>query len=284
MRSFCTRRASAPPGPRDDGEAAATGVKAFSFGENWLRYSARLDESHVREAEQSLQRLLRSEELGGAAFFDIGCGTGLFSIAAARLGVGEVLAVDLDEECVAAARHNVARFLDGSALRSIEIRPGDILHPDPAWRDRFEIVYAWGSLHHTGAMWQAVENALGCCRPGGRVALALYNRTALSLWWLRIKRLYHAAPAWVRVGMVATLWVTRVGGRLLRARPPLRAGRGMSVWYDAVDWLGGLPYEYASPEQVTGFVAKRGFRPTRVVSTRRSGCNEFVFTRTDCPA
>lgn len=256
-------------------------MRAFSFGENWLRFSACLDEDRVREAEQSLRRLLRPEELRGAAFFDVGCGSGLFTIAALRLGVGEILAIDSDEECIATARRNMARFASGAAGFSIEIRHGDILRPEPAWHDRFDIVYAWGSLHHTGAMWQAIANALRCCRKNGHVVLALYNQTAFSPLWLRVKRLYHAVPPWARVGMVATLWATRAGGRLLRGRSPLRAGRGMSVWYDAVDWLGGLPYEYASPERVAAFATERGFQPTQVIPTRRSGCNEFVFRRID---
>lgn len=253
-------------------------MKAFSFGENWLRFSRRLDEDRVREAEQSLRDLLRAADLGGMSVFDVGCGSGLFSIAAIRLGATEVLAIDSDEECVATARRNLARFAPAAGA-SVEVRRGDILRPEPEWRDRFDVVYAWGSLHHTGAMWQAVDNTLRCCRQDGHVVLALYNRTALSPLWLRVKQAYRAAPPWARLGMVAALWATRVGGRLLRGRPPLRAGRGMSVWYDAVDWLGGLPYEYASPEEVIAFATERGFDPTRVVRTRRFGCNEFVFER-----
>lgn len=256
-------------------------MRAFSFGENWLRFSAHLDGDHLREAEQSLRRLLDLDGLPGLAFFDIGCGSGLFSIAALRLGAGEILAIDRDEGCVATARRNVARFAPGATASSVEIRHGDILRPEPSWEDRFDIVYAWGSLHHTGAMWQAIENALRCCRKGGYAVLALYNQTAFSPLWLRIKRFYNSAPRGVRTGMVATLWATRVGGRLLMGKSPLRAGRGMSVWYDAVDWLGGLPYEYASPERVTAFVTVRGFRPARVACTRRSGCNEFVFQRAE---
>jgi 2-polyprenyl-6-hydroxyphenyl methylase/3-demethylubiquinone-9 3-methyltransferase len=128
-------------------------------------------------------------------------------------------------------------------------------------------------------MWAAIDNALGCCRTGGLVVLALYNQTALSPSWLRVKRLYHTAPPWARLGMVSALWAARVAGRLARGRSPLGAGRGMSVWYDAVDWLGGLPYEYAAPERVVAFAAERGFELRHLVRTRRSGCNELVFAR-----
>jgi 2-polyprenyl-6-hydroxyphenyl methylase/3-demethylubiquinone-9 3-methyltransferase len=256
-------------------------LTAFSFGRNWLDYSRHLDEARVREAEQSLERLVPAEALRGGAFFDVGCGTGLFSIAALRLGAGRVLAIDLDEDAVAAARGNVGRFVGPSARALVEIRRGDILRPETAWQEGFEVVYAWGSLHHTGAMWQAVENALGCCRRGGRVVLALYNQTPWSPVWLRVKRAYHAAPGPVRLGMVATLSMTRAAVRIARARHPFRLSRGMSVWYDAVDWLGGLPYEYASPDRVTAFAEARGFRPVRVTGTRRSGCNEFVLERAE---
>jgi len=52
-----------------------------------------------------------------------------------------------------------------------------------------------------------------------------------------------------------------------------RTARGMSWWRDIEDWLGGLPYEYARPEAVIGFLEPRGFE-----CLHQSGM-EYLFVR-----
>ena len=59
----------------------------------------------------------------------------------------------------------------------------------------------------------------------------------------------------------------------------LQTKRGMSFWRDVIDWVGGLPFEVATPEAVVDYCQLRGFRLTRLVTTQRNGCNEFVFVR-----
>jgi 2-polyprenyl-6-hydroxyphenyl methylase/3-demethylubiquinone-9 3-methyltransferase len=56
----------------------------------------------------------------------------------------------------------------------------------------------------------------------------------------------------------------------------------MSRWRDIVDWVGGYPYETATPEQVFDFYHSRGFRLlTLKCGGVGLGCNEFVFLRDD---
>lgn len=251
----------------------------FTFGQNWLQFSEILDEARVKEAEASLVRLLGQDALRGRSFLDIGAGSGLFSIAAARLGASVVLAVDRDEQCLAAARHNVGRFLTAQQASTVDIRQGDILSGDGVSGSGADIVYAWGSLHHTGAMWRAIENAARCCRAEGQLVLAIYNRTKLSPFWLAAKRVYSAAPWPIETVMAAALCAPRMLVRLLRGVHPLRTDRGMSVWFDAVDWLGGLPYECATAEELRTFVERLGFVLVGSTLTRRSGCNEFTFVK-----
>jgi 2-polyprenyl-6-hydroxyphenyl methylase/3-demethylubiquinone-9 3-methyltransferase len=253
-------------------------VKPFSFGENWLKYSRLLDDTRVRDAELSIQRLLGRERLDGWSVLDVGCGSGLFSIAAARLGARRILAIDRDEYSVAAARQNVERFLDGERRQAVEIRSADILKPEFG-AERFDLVYAWGSLHHTGSMWSAIENASAACGDGSYFAVAIYNTTWFSPAWLRIKKAYNLSPSPVRFAMAAVLASARVIIRAVQLKPPFSTGRAMNVWYDAIDWLGGLPYEYATAEEVSAFMSARGSRLERKIPTRRSGCNEFVFQR-----
>ncbi len=58
----------------------------FSFGENWSHYAEKIDEARIEEAEKSLIRLVGRENIEGKTFLDIGCGSGLFSLAAVRFG------------------------------------------------------------------------------------------------------------------------------------------------------------------------------------------------------
>ena len=73
----------------------------FSFGENWAQYAEKIDERRIEEAEKSLSSIGGPyESIQGRTFLDIGCGSGLFSLAALRLGCKRLLAVDLDPNSV----------------------------------------------------------------------------------------------------------------------------------------------------------------------------------------
>src|SRR5881227_2755894 len=77
--------------------------KRFEFGRNWHRFLALLDEDRIAAAEQSLQRMLEAERLDGQRFLDVGSGSGLFSLAAVRLGA-QVHSFDYDPQSMACTR------------------------------------------------------------------------------------------------------------------------------------------------------------------------------------
>jgi len=254
-------------------------MSGFTFGRNWRSYSRVLDESRLDDAAKSLQQLLGMPRVDGLTVADVGAGSGLFSVAALRLGAARVTAIDRDPECVAVIEENARRFLEPGLAAKLEVRPGDVLEPRTLPPAGFDVVYAWGSLHHTGAMWSAIDHAAALCGPGGIFVIAIYNQTWFSRGWLALKHAYHRSPAPVQVGMATALAAPRAIARAVRGRSFARSERGMSVWYDAVDWLGGLPYECARPEAVEAFLGARGFALVRRWTTRRHGCNQFTFRR-----
>src|SRR5262245_23154600 len=81
----------------------------FAFGENWSRFLALLNQDHIAKAERSLQQMLGMESLAGKSFLDIGSGSGLFSLAARRLGA-RVHSFDFDPRSVACTRELKHRF------------------------------------------------------------------------------------------------------------------------------------------------------------------------------
>jgi 2-polyprenyl-6-hydroxyphenyl methylase/3-demethylubiquinone-9 3-methyltransferase len=56
--------------------------------------------------------------------------------------------------------------------------------------------------------------------------------------------------------------------------------RGMSLWTDIADWVGGYPFEVASTGQIIGFYQQRGFRLDHLLACgKKLGCNQYVFTK-----
>lgn len=58
----------------------------FKFGANWEAFLGTLNDERIYEAENSLKEILSVDNLSGKRFLDIGSGSGLFSLAAKRLG------------------------------------------------------------------------------------------------------------------------------------------------------------------------------------------------------
>src|SRR5574340_204416 len=273
-------------------QAVATG-RRFEFGRNWVRFLTSLNTERMALARRSLQSMLRMETLAGKTFLDVGSGSGLFSLAARQLGA-RVRSFDYDPQSVACTRELRSRFFKDDPEWLIE--EGSVLDKDYLRSlGQYDIVYSWGVLHHTGAMWQALENVSALVNSGGLLFIAIYNdQGSWSRRWRRLKRLYNQLPRVRRTPyMVCVMGVRElrsITGAMLRLRPDryLRywthyssvSGRGMSRWRDMVDWIGGYPFEVAKPEEIFRFYRDRGFELLELTSCGGGlGCKEFVFTR-----
>ena len=261
----------------------------FEFGENWSRFLSAIDDDRILQAELSLSTML-GFPLAGKSFIDVGSGSGLFSLVARRLGA-RVRSFDYDAKSVACTQELKRRYFADDSSWTVE--QGSALDPNYlASLGKFDVVYSWGVLHHTGAMWQALENVVGLVAEGGTLFIAIYNdQGKFSRRWMRLKKFYNGAPKPLKLlcvlGSCAVLWWRPMVKDLVRLRPFeswRRAGgaRGMSAWWDAVDWVGGYPFEVAKPEEIFDFYHKRGFVLERLRTEGGSlGCNEFVFTKSD---
>ncbi|MBV8818159.1 MAG: class I SAM-dependent methyltransferase [Acidobacteriaceae bacterium] len=260
----------------------------FQFGANWTRFLRTLDEDRIRRAEDSLKKWLGVDDLHGKRVLDIGSGSGLFSLAFRRLGAS-VYSFDYDPNSVNCTKELKRRFFADDPDWKVE--QGSALDADYLRSlGRFDIVYSWGVLHHTGSMWQALENATIPVAEHGRLFVAIYNdQGKYSRRWTSIKRIYNRSP-WpvpgaLACGVLVHQWWRRIVKDFLLLRPfktwrEYGAERGMSPWHDVVDWVGGYPFEVAKPEQIFDFYHSRGFELDRMMTDGGGlGCNQFVFTR-----
>jgi 2-polyprenyl-6-hydroxyphenyl methylase/3-demethylubiquinone-9 3-methyltransferase len=259
----------------------------FTFGANWAAFLDSVDERRIATAERSVRDLLETSSLAGLRFADVGCGSGLFSLAARRLGA-RVHSLDFDPQSVACARKLKAEHFATDAEWTIE--EGSALNAECLRRlGQFDVVYSWGVLHHTGSMWAGVELAAERVVPGGLLAIALYNDQGWKsrAWW-RIKKLYCSGT--LGCGLMSTallpymaaravLTSIRIHGDPVTYFSEYKRQRGMSVYHDWKDWLGGYPYEVAKPEEVLRFLRSKGFTLLNLVTERGHGCNQFVFRR-----
>jgi 2-polyprenyl-6-hydroxyphenyl methylase/3-demethylubiquinone-9 3-methyltransferase len=278
----------------------------FEFGANWTRFLELVDEPRIARATSALQTLLGVDRMDGRAFLDVGSGSGLSSLAAHRLGA-KVHSFDYDPQSVACTREMKRRFAPGATDWTIE--PGSALDAEYlAKLGKYDIVYSWGVLHHTGQMWLAIDLVQERVNPGGLLVLAIYNDQGQSSQrWRQVKALYQKLPqlfkgllvVLVGAGMLlrrlcATFISTVL--RLVMLRNPLLPTitlakdmhksdhRGMSRWHDLVDWVGGWPFEVATPEAVFRRLRDHGFTLQEMTTCGGGlGCNEFVFKNNrDC--
>ncbi len=279
---------------KQHGREVASGER-FEFGKNWSAFLSVLDDERIATAEASLKSMLEVDYLKGKTFLDIGSGSGLFSLAARRLGA-KVHSFDFDSNSFACTKELRNRYFPNDANWRVE--QGSALDAEyVASLGKFDIVYSWGVLHHTGEMWRALENAVIPTTAGGKLFIAIYNDTgSQARRWHWIKKTYCRLPGILKtpfaVAVSAPDEAKKLVSSLVRLKPAeyihswtrYKNGRGMNRWYDIIDWVGGFPYEVATVDEIFEFYKQRDFTLTKVTTGGVGlGCNEFVFHKSERP-
>lgn len=260
----------------------------FAFGANWSDYARQIDERHIEEAVHGLQRMLGERDLKGMRFLDIGSGSGVHAVAALRLGAAQVHAIDFDPKSVEATKQTLERFCKGQAWTAARDSVFDL---NPSTDGRYDVVYSWGVLHHTGDIVRAIATAASMVKPGGEFLVALYRKTPACGFWRAEKRWYSSAgPRAQRVARAVYMGLRDLD-LILAGKSPRKMreeyfhSRGMSQEHDVHDWMGGYPYESISPADVNKLIGSYGFKLREQWTQRQrlglfgSGCDEYAFVR-----
>ena len=259
----------------------------FDFGHNWSTFLKLLNNERINEAETSLKTMLGVDDLTGKSFLDVGSGSGLFSLAARRLGAN-VVSFDYDPKSVACAHELKRRYFPEDS--NWVIQEGSALDFDfISGLGQFDVVYSWGVLHHTGDMWRGLDNLVPLVASRGTIFIAIYNdQQFVSRIWLWVKKIYNLGAfgrCLMKIVFYPWFAIQTIAAGLIREQNPIarftnyKKERGMSIIHDWKDWLGGYPFEVARPEELLNFFRDRGFELIRMVTTNRLGCNELVFFR-----
>jgi 2-polyprenyl-3-methyl-5-hydroxy-6-metoxy-1,4-benzoquinol methylase len=261
----------------------------FKFGKNWSNFLKLLNETRITEAKKSIQNCLGLSDLKGKTFLDIGSGSGLFSLAAHQLGA-QVTSFDYDVESVACTNFLKEKY--GNAENSWQVFQGSVLDQTLIQKlGLFDVVYSWGVLHHTGNLLQALTNAHALVRAHGFLFISIYNdQGGASKRWTWVKKHYNQGGLVTRYClMLYTLfrqWTLTFIRDLLKTGNFLKTwnnyseNRGMSAYYDLIDWVGGYPFEAAKPEVIFDFFRNKGFELICLKTCGGGvGCNEFVFKK-----
>ena len=268
-------------------ESEVRANKRFNFGSNWKQYASTIDEARLQVSENQLSEWL-GDDLAGNTFLDIGCGSGIHSLAAIKLGM-DVHSFDFDADSFECTQGLKEKF----GIPNWDIQQGSVL--DKNFMDsipKHDIVYSWGVLHHTGSMWEAIENSIAKVADNGRFFIAIYNKQGWkSKFWWYIKYIYNKLPSGldkfygVSVGyffhFLNIVKYTLLLKPMVAIRPMLnyRKHRGMNQYYDTIDWMGGFPYEYATYEELKTYFKENGFEFEKGLAATSLECHQIVFKK-----
>jgi 2-polyprenyl-6-hydroxyphenyl methylase/3-demethylubiquinone-9 3-methyltransferase len=259
--------------------------KTFRFGKNWKTFNLKSDLSHIEHSQKSLDALIGKDVICNKTVLDIGCGSGIHALSFLRAGAKYIKCIDLDPDAVETTVSRLEEYNPDKWNAQI----ANILDVKSNSHEFFDIVFSWGVLHHSGNLMMAIKNSADFCKDGSLLILAIYRRTSLCTFWKIEKKIYNIVPSVFRRIIDLTFACVFLFAKWTQGNSPrafvknYRMQRGMDFMTDIRDWLGGYPYESASPATIHNFLTVRGFN--LIKSNIRdqqfgflgSGCNEYIY-------
>lgn len=254
----------------------------FSFGKNWQNLLKVINEDDFIRSRKDLERWFSNRiDLKDKDIIDIGSGSGIHSLMLYSMSPKKLYSFDFDPNSVAATKSLWEK--SGSPTNWL-VNHGSILDVKYLSQlGKYDLVYSWGVLHHTGSMWEAIKNASDMVKLDGHFLISIYQGVKTYDYDLALKKQYNRAGYFgkKRLEFSKFIWPLMKNRIKWRENPfawNQKAIRGMNTYHDIVDWLGGLPYEVASDEQIISFFKPLGF--VLIEKDMSEACGTYLFKRT----
>jgi 2-polyprenyl-6-hydroxyphenyl methylase/3-demethylubiquinone-9 3-methyltransferase len=247
----------------------------FTFGKNWLDYvNTRLSIGVVESHLSSLVGLYRSIgfSVSGKSIIDIGCGSGLSSLCFALQEASKIISIDIDDDSVSAANELRLRTPPKNK-KEWTVHKSSVfdLRSDA---EKFDIVYSWGVLHHTGNVWEAIRKCRDLVAPDGLLHLALYRSGDRYSEHLRQKIRFadmdREEKCTLLYQYLDSIFMSK-GASVFDSDE-----RGTNRFHDALDWFGGFPYEVVDPDVLCAYLANSGFKKLFFRDASQGGCFTYI--------
>jgi ubiquinone/menaquinone biosynthesis C-methylase UbiE len=213
------------------------------------------------------------DEVKGKSVLDAGCGTGIFSIIFANNGAARVKGIDISEGSLETGRSLKEKF----GLENIEFVKEDMLRL-PFKDEEFDIVWAWGTVHHTTDPLAAITELMRVLKRGGSLFLAVYKRTRLTFIHEIIRRTLVRTPRrmWTFLSKVMAFFLAPVVF-FFKKREKSRKGEKLEELI--LDWYFVPIRHYYRPKEIQTFLEDRGFVIEKhlAASGRFDSSSNFIF-------
>jgi SAM-dependent methyltransferase len=254
----------------------------FSFGKNWKNYVESISDDNIYAAKQDILEWLGEFQVRGKSVLDIGSGSGIHSYCFYLLGANKIFSFDYDKNSVEAT----SIFWEKAGKPSNwTVTQGSVLENEFVSKiAESDIVYSWGVLHHTGDMWNAIKNAASLVKAGGFFFISIYAKGPNYERHLALKRKFNEKGSIGKWWMIwEYIFKRHIWRRIKRRQNPFlwneKKVRGMNVYNDVVDWLGGLPYEVAHEQELSDFLSKLGFKLEKAELRGEGACHRLLYKR-----
>jgi SAM-dependent methyltransferase len=261
----------------------------FSFGKNWEQFLQHVTPDQIQKAQDYLQWFVwKHLDIAGKTLIDIGCGSGIMSLAYIMLGAKKVLSIDVDTASIGCAKSLREKYNISSEKR--DIQTCSILDKEGIEiLGKFDIVYSWGVIHHSWDMWRWLANTLSLTHQWSYLYIALYNTcTRLAEWtstfWVTLKKIYskHKRTRYIIKPIYTSyliLWLLATGRNPVRYISAYKSFRGMNFFTDIEDRLGWYPYEHATYDAIVSYYSSKWYDLSAWIEVRSIWCNEFLFKK-----
>ena len=208
---------------------------------------------NIEPCREHVEMFFGEGEIEDKLVLDAGCGTAVFSFVFTEKGARDVVALDLTKRSLLEARMRTKRLGSGKVhfvrATMLSLPFGD---------EAFDVVWAWGAVHHTDRPWEALAELCRMVKIGGVLFLAVYLRTRLTWLHEAIRRGCVLLPTCVHRPTAAILALIAAPiVAVFKKREKSRKGETLRALVH--DFYFTPVRHYTNPDNVTSFLRGRGF-------------------------